>query len=432
MKIYLFFISSFLSITALQAQTLDLATCFKMADSANITLRNSRLDIEINQKQKNAYLASRYPRITATGDYKYNAIIPGQVVPAQFFGGAPGTYATVQFGVPYNLSNTVQLTQILYNPQVNYGLSALEINQKIVEIQSQLTTQEVRQQVASTFFNLQAIGRQILFVEGNISNMDKLISNLEKTYEQGLVIGTEVDKLKISRLSLLNNQQSLNATKFQLESLLRILIGLKNDTPISLLSDDMIEKSILIDKSSVSRPELLLIQSQQEMNAEERKGTSMSYLPSLSFYGSYNYTYNMKPADDFRVGINSAFIGLRLDWTLFDGFEKYNKQKMNLMNKDKLNNQLDLTTQQLNLQTENAKNQIEIQTSSLNIAKEQLTLATRVYDQSTAQYNLGTISTNELIQADNGLQQAQTNVVAAYIQLRQAELTFLRSIGNIK
>ena len=230
----------------------------------------------------------------------------------------------------------------------------------------------------------------------------------------------------------MNNQQSLNATKFQLESLLRILIGLKNDAPISLLSDEMIEKSILIDKTNISRPELLLIQSQQEMNIEERKGTSMSYLPNLTFYGSYNYTYNMKPADDFRKGINSAFIGLRLDWTLFDGFEKYNKQKMNLMNKDKLNNQLDLTTQQLNLQTENAKNQIEIQTSSLNIAKEQLVLATRVYNQSTAQYNLGTISTNELIQADNGLQQAQTNVIATYIQLRQAELTFLRSIGNIK
>ena len=131
MKIYLFFISSFLSITALQAQTLDLATCFKMADSANITLRNSRLDIEINQKQKNAYLASRYPRITATGDYKYNAIIPGQVVPAQFFGGAPGTYATVQFGVPYNLSNTVQLTQILYNPHQLYIFYLLHHNHKL-------------------------------------------------------------------------------------------------------------------------------------------------------------------------------------------------------------------------------------------------------------------------------------------------------------
>jgi outer membrane protein TolC len=41
-------------------------------------------------------------------------------------------------------------------------------------------------------------------------------------------------------------------------------------------------------------------------------------------------------------------------------------------------------------------------------------------------------SSNDLILAENGLQQAQTNVVATYIQLRQAELEYLKSIGNIK
>jgi hypothetical protein len=34
--------------------------------------------------------------------------------------------------------------------------------------------------------------------------------------------------------------------------------------------------------------------------------------------------------------------------------------------------------------------------------------------------------------AETGLEQAQSNVVSAYIQLRQAELEYLKSIGNIK
>jgi outer membrane protein TolC len=123
---------------------------------------------------------------------------------------------------------------------------------------------------------------------------------------------------------------------------------------------------------------------------------------------------------------------LHLDWTLFDGFEKYNKQKMNALNKDKLDNQEALLTKQLTLLSETAKNQIDVQASSLETAKEQLGLANKVYAQTQAQFTAGTISSNELIQADNGLQQAQTNVVAAYIQLRQAELAYLRSIGSIK
>ena len=432
MKYNLLIAAVFLSSFSFFSQVLDLATCLKMADTANTNIRNARLDIDINVIQKKVYLASRLPKLTATGDYRYNAIIAGQVVPAEFFGGPPGTYSTVQFGVPYNLSNSIQLTQILYNPQLNYGFAALDINQKIVAAQERLMQQDIKQQVSSTYFNLQAIVKQLEFVESNIANLTKLIANLQKSYELGLVIETEVDKLKISRLTLLNTKLSTEATKTQLSSLLKILIGINSDGELSLVSDEMMENTILVDQNNINHPELELMAAQKEMNAEERKGTKMAYLPSLSFYASYNYAYNIKPKDDFRTGINSAFLGLHLDWTLFDGFEKYNKQKMNALNKDKLDNQEALLTKQLALLSETAKNQIDVQASSLETAKEQLGLANKVYTQTQAQFTAGTISSNELIQADNGLQQAQTNVVAAYIQLRQAELAYLRSIGSIK
>ena len=432
MKYNLLIAAVFLSSFSFFSQVLDLATCLKMADTANTNIRNARLDIDINAIQKKVYLASRLPKLTAVGDYRYNAIIAGQVVPGEFFGGAPGTYSTVQFGVPYNLSNSIQLTQILYNPQLNYGFAALDINQKIVAAQERLMQQDIKQQVSSTYFNLQAIVKQLEFVESNIANLTKLIANLQKSYELGLVIETEVDKLKISRLTLLNTKLSTEATRTQLSSLLKILIGINSDGALSLVSDEMMENTILVDQNNINHPELELMAAQKEMNAEERKGTKMAYLPSLSFYASYNYAYNIKPKDDFRTGINSAFLGLHLDWTLFDGFEKYNKQKMNALNKDKLENQEALLTKQLALLSETAKNQIDVQASSLETAKEQLGLANKVYVQTQAQFTAGTISSNELIQADNALQQAQTNVVASYIQLRQAELAYLRSIGSIK
>ena len=432
MKYNLLITAVFLSSFSVFSQVLDLTTCLKMADTANTNIRNARLDIDVNAIQKKVYLASRLPKLTATGDYRYNAIIAGQVVPAEFFGGPPGTYSTVKFGVPYNLSNSIQLTQILYNPQLNYGFAALDINQKIVAAQERLMQQDIKQQVSSTYFNLQAIVKQLEFVESNIANLTKLIANLQKSYELGLVIETEVDKLKISRLTLLNTKLSTEATKTQLSSLLKILIGINSDGELSLVSDEMMENTILVDQNNINHPELELMAAQKEMNAEERKGTKMAYLPSVSFYASYNYAYNIKPKDDFRTGINSAFLGLHLDWTLFDGFEKYNKQKMNALNKDKLENQEALLTKQLALLSETAKNQIDVQASSLETAKEQLGLANKVYVQTQAQFTAGTISSNELIQADNGLQQAQTNVVAAYIQLRQAELAYLRSIGSIK
>lgn len=414
-----------------EAQTLDLETCLKMADTANLTVRNSRLDIAINDKQRDAYMSARLPHLTFAGDYKYNAIIPGQVVPAAFFGGAPGTFTTVQFGVPYTLSNTLQLTQVFYNPQVNYGLTALDINSEIIKIQQAMVAQEVNYQVASTFFNLQAINKQLDFISTNIANLDKLVKNMEAMVEQELIVQIEVDKLQINRLGLINTRESLTATKDQLESLLKILVGLDKDASISIVTDSMVEKSILVE-NEVNYPELDLLAAQQKMNIEERKGTNMAYLPSLSFYAAYNYNYNLKPEDDYRTGIEGAFLGLRLDWTLFDGLEKYHKQKMNTLNAEKLANQEDLLTQQLEMKSLNAKKQILVHANSLDLYMQQLKLAEKVFAQTELKISQGANSSTDLINAENGLNQAQTNVVSAFIQLRQAELEYLKAIGNIK
>jgi outer membrane protein TolC len=262
--------------------------------------------------------------------------------------------------------------------------------------------------------------------------MDKLIRNMEAMVKQQMMLQTDVDKLTINRLSLQNTDQTLRATKSQLEGLLRILIGMNADAPISLAPDAMVEKSILIELGETSYPELELIKTQMMMNNEERKGNNMAYLPNLSFYGTYNYSVNMKPEDSYRVGIEGAFLGLRLDWTLFDGLEKVHKQAANKFNAEKLNNQLEQTQQQLELRRSNALNQIGIQTTSLKIAQEQLKLADNIYNQTATKFEQGVASSNDLIIADNALQQAQTTVVASYIQLRQAELDYLKSIGSIK
>ncbi|HRP53095.1 MAG TPA: TolC family protein [Fluviicola sp.] len=414
-----------------QGKQLDLETCLKMADTANLSIVNSRLDVLANKSQVSSYMAARLPKITAVADYRYNAIIPGQLIPAEMFGGAPGTYQAVAFGVPFNLSNTIQLQQVLFNPQVNYGINTLKIQQRVLEIQQRITERDSRTQVASTFFSLQAVTKQLDFIDTNLVNIDQLIANMEAMERQQLVVKTEVDKLRINRLNTVNAKQSLQANKEQLELLLKILIGIPENQQVVLVKEGLVEKTILVDRSTVSYPEMELLLAQKKMNVEEQKGTNMSYLPSLSLYAAYNYTYNMKPKNDVRQGIESAFVGLRLDWTLFDGLEKMNKQKVTKINRLKIENQESLLSQQLHLQEEQAKRQIEIQSNSLKITNEQLVLSENVYHQTLLQYNEGTVSSNDLIMASNDLQQAQTNVVLAYVKLRQAELDYLKIIGGI-
>lgn len=414
------------------SQIYSLQQLLQISDTANPSIRNAKLDIEINGKQKNAYLAARFPKVTATGDYRYNALIPGQVVPAAFFGGQPGTYSTVKFGVPYNLGNTIQLTQIIYNSQLDYGLAVLDINKKVVDLQLKLTQDEIKYQIASAYFNLQALNKQKAFIDSNIQNLDKLILNMNAMVKQGLLTPLEIDKLTLNKLSLQNAIQNIESSKVQVEDALCILTGIPVQNRISILSDELIEKTILVDTTTVYRPQLDLLDAQKQMNLEENKGNKMAYLPNLSFYAAYNYTYNLQPEDNFRTGIESAFIGLRLDWTLFDGLEKHYKQKMNILNREKLENQELYLKQQLDQSTLNARREIDNQSNALRLNKDQLELSQKVYRQTENLFKQGTISTNDLIQADNGVQQAQSNLISTYVKLRQAEIQYLKSIGNIK
>jgi outer membrane protein TolC len=371
------------------------------------------------------------PQLNFNADYKYNAVIPGQIIPASAFGGPVGVYNTVKFGVPFVLSNNLQLTQILFNSQVNYGLAALKINSELVGTQRDIAIQEVRYQVSNTYFLLQGVNQQLLFIDANIVHTRAILKNMEASLAQGIIIPTEVDKIKINELSLMNNKSNLLATKDQLENLLKILIGMPVEQQLVLSTDAMVQKTIL-KEASPNLLQLNLVESQRKLNEAEAQGIRMSYLPNLNFYGIYNYNINLKPEDDFRTGIPGAFLGLRLDWNLFSGMERVNKAKLNQLNLEKIDNQYELLNQQLNYAITTSKRQITVKAESLDVSKEQLRLAENVYANANLKFKEGLISSNDLIMAETGLEQAQSNVVSSYIQLRQAELEYLKSIGNIK
>jgi outer membrane protein TolC len=417
---------------SVQAQKYDLAACLRLAETANVQIRNAQLDVAINESQRSAYLSTRLPSLNFSGDYRYNAVIPGQVVPAQFFGGPAGTFAEVKFGVPIVLSNTVQLNQILFNSQVNYGLAALRINSDIVKIQRDMTIQEVKYQVANTFFILQGVDQQLRFLDSNATHVKRMLKNMDLLVSQGMLVQTEADKVRINLLNIENNVANLNATQSQLEELLKIMIGVDPKTAITLADDQMVQQTLLVDPTQANLFALQLLEQQQKMAEEEAKGIKMGYLPNLNLYGIYQYNVNMNPETDFRTGIDGAFVGLRLDWNLFDGLDKHHKAAVNALKQEQIQAQQELTRLQLQQQSEQNKRNISVKASALDVAKEQLGLAESILKNASLKYKEGLISVNDFLMAETGLEQAQAGVVAAYVSLRQAELEYLKTNGNIK
>src|SRR5689334_12939177 len=92
------------------------AADYAMKNSAQV--KNALTDIKIQSESNREITASAYPQVNASANVLDYVNIPTTLIPAEFFGGQPGTYQAVTFGVRYNATVGVTLDQILFDGQV--------------------------------------------------------------------------------------------------------------------------------------------------------------------------------------------------------------------------------------------------------------------------------------------------------------------------
>jgi len=97
-------------------QVLTLQQCIDSAIQNNYTVKMAGYDVmQVSEKVSEAK-ANLLPKINTAVEYRYYTNLPYQLLPAGVFGGPSGIYKEAQFGVPHNISASVQLTYPLYNP----------------------------------------------------------------------------------------------------------------------------------------------------------------------------------------------------------------------------------------------------------------------------------------------------------------------------
>src|SRR5665213_2524781 len=67
-----------------------------------VQVKNALLDIKIQEQTNKGYTAQALPQISGNVSLTDYLSIATQLIPAEFTGGAPGTYIPIKFGTKYN------------------------------------------------------------------------------------------------------------------------------------------------------------------------------------------------------------------------------------------------------------------------------------------------------------------------------------------
>jgi len=414
-------------------QTLD------YAKKNNVQVKNALLDIQIQEQTNREVTGSALPQIKATGSLVYNAKLPISLIPAEFFGGTPGTFEELPFGVKWNSTGGISLNQLLFDGQVFVGLKARKTLIDFQEKNGEITEENIRTNIYKIYYQLLVSKTQIELIDSNISLINKLQHDTKVMYDNGFAEKLDMNKLEVQQANLQTDKtNTLNQVANGYLGL-KVLMGMPVKDSLLLtdtLNDEQVKQGIP-DISSFDynqRKEFQYASLGIQLNGFDVKRYKAAKIPTLSLNGYYNKNAQRDRFDFFSkngdwFGISAFTINLNIP--IFTGFSANARiARAKLVLQQSVNQQEALKIN-IDNEIETAKNNFNSAVSSLDYQKKNMALAEDVYQQTKKKFEIGTGSQTEINQAQTDLKTAQTNYINSLYNAIIAKVDFLKATGKL-
>jgi outer membrane protein TolC len=419
--------------------TFTLEAALAYAARNNRDLKSSAFDEQLAREQIREVRSQGLPQVNATGRLQDNLIIPTNLLPAEVFGGEPGTFIPVRFGTKYNATAGVEATQLLYSQSYLVGLKAARTSREFAQLNTRKVQEAVAYDVSATYYNAQISARQLEILRGNLERLDQLAAISEVQYRNGVLKKSDADRIRVNITNLQTQIDNLETGYTQQRNLLKFLIGMPVTQPLGIVStiDETEDVSVRLGRDEnifARRTDYQLLDKQRELYQLERKNVNAGYAPSLSAFGSFNYQALRQEFNFLQSGhpwFRTGVVGLSLNVPVFDGLRKRAQAQQSTLRTRQVENRAQQLEESITLDVVNANARLANARTALVAQRENRGLAERVYGQSQLQYREGVASLSDLLNAETELRSAQNNYINALVQLKLAALELRKADGSL-
>ena len=443
-KNYLFSIA--LSVITLSVVAQDAnKNSFSLQQSIDYSLKNSPnylnsdLDLQNAQYKRKEITGLGLPQINGSIDLKDYLAIPTSLLPGQFFGAPAGTFIPVKFGTKYNATAGLSASQLLFSSDYIVGLKAAKEFINLSKINVLRSKSELAASVSKAYYNVLVNRERIKLLDINTTRLQKLYNDTKALNQQGFVELIDVERLEVQLNNLKTEKEKMDRLIGLSENILKFQMGYKIADGISLtdsLSFNNKDVSTLsAGKIDVTkRADYQLVQSQQALNTLDVKRQRMGYLPTLAMYGAFQYNAQRQKFDFFdgsQSWFNIALIGGTLNFSVFDGLQRYNRiQQAKIAVLKGVNN-----LKNIEMAAEMEANVADISYTnafaSLQTQKRNMELAQHVFDVTQKKFSAGVGSNLEITTAESTLKESQTNYYNSIYDMLVAEIDYKKATGTL-
>lgn len=428
-----------------QAHAQEEPTSFSLQEAIDYALKynysilNADRDLLDAQKQKWEVIASGLPQISAAVSYQNQLKQPVNQIPAEFFGGEPGTFAEVVFGQPQSVTAFATLTQQIFDGSYIVGVQATQTFLRYSENNKKKTDQEVLQSVVEAYGNVLLAQESVLIFRKNLATLEKNLYETKRIFENGLGDQQSVDQLQITFTSVENQLKNAERLEKITLQMLNVLLGREvgseldltdklNELTQSQINYNLLESDLVLENNI----DYQIVENLNDQRRLELKLAKSRALPTLNAFVNYGFSgfgeqfnFLQREQDWFA----SSILGIDLRVPIFSSLGRSASTQRAKIAYEKAKTQKKETEQLIWLQHETAKSNYILAIEEYNTSKKNLELAERIEGQNQVKYSEGVATSFELRQAQTQLYSAQQEYLQNMVRVINSK-TELQNILN--
>ena len=419
--------------------TLDLEGAIAYGLENNPSVQNANLEIQKAYKERWATIAIGLPQINVSGSYQNFLELPVSLVPAQFFGGAEGEFAELQFGTTQNMVGSVQVNQLLFDGSYIVGVKASNVFLTISELGLEKTTLEVRKAIVDAYGTVLLAEENTKILEKNKANLARTLSETQKIVANGFAEVENVEQLQLT-LSRLNSQLDYAHNIMQITTaMLKWILGMTDETTLILTQNleelaalKMMESSNATPRNIDNNVDLKFAENNKASEVLLYRYEKSKALPTLSAFINGTYTGNSNEftfTETDQKWFGSSLFGINLQVPIFSSLMRSAKTQKAKLAVEQAETELTDTRNRLTLELQMAENDLTLALKNFTTAKADLALAERIEQKNKRKFLEGMSSSFELRQAQQQLFTAQGQYLQSMKTVIDAKTT-LETITN--
>lgn len=388
---------------------------------------NAGRDIEAAKKKKWETTTMGLPQLNGNVAYQNNFKLQKSVVPGEFFGGPPGSFAEVEFGTKHNMGASLTLSQLIFDGSYLVGLESAKVYLQLFENSKKKTDSEIKQLVINSYGNVLLAQESIKVLENNKVILEKNYNDVNQIYKNGLAEEESVEQIAITLASVNSSLNNVKRSRELALKMLKINLGIELEDELTLtdnletLSKENLDLAIITSEFSVDKN----IDYQMATNMTEQKRLLLKLekskaLPSLGAqvnfgYNSFSNTFSF--FNENQKWFNYSNLGVALNVPIFSSLGRSARTQQARIAFDQAQTKQKEAEQMLKLQYQAAKSDYEYSVEEYETSKNNLKLAERIEKKQQIKFKEGLSTSFEFTEAQRQLYAAQQSYLQSMVNV---------------